>query len=117
MKNLKLLYATTDRLERGKELLSTAFQGVEAALEAVGGGSEMLKTLDGHPPTHILGENFFTAPAAIRGPQHKARLARMKTLDARKSTKFPCIRARLGLQIPAKTACNGTVADESRFGA
>ncbi len=60
LKNLKLLAATTDRMEGAKELLSKAFRGVEAALEAVGRESATLKSMGGNPHTHILGEGFFT---------------------------------------------------------
>ncbi|WP_202615436.1 catalase family protein [Rhizobium deserti] len=59
LKNLKMLAATTDRMEGAKELLSKAFRGVEAALEAVGRESATLKSMGGNPPTHILGESFF----------------------------------------------------------
>ncbi|WP_245582498.1 catalase family protein [Neorhizobium lilium] len=59
LKNLKLLAATTDRMEGAKQLLSKAFRGVEAALEAVGHESATLKSMGGNPHTHILGESFF----------------------------------------------------------
>jgi hypothetical protein len=58
--NLKGLALTTDRMERTKEIASKVFRAVETALEAVGGESATLKTLGGHPETHILGESFFT---------------------------------------------------------
>jgi hypothetical protein len=58
--NLKGLAATTDRLEGTKEVLSKVFRGVESALEKVGLESAALKSLGGNPPTHILGESFFT---------------------------------------------------------
>ena len=58
--NLKGLAATTDRLEGTKEVLSKVFRGVEATLEKVGLESAALKSLGGNPPTHILGESFFT---------------------------------------------------------
>lgn len=60
LRSLKLLAATTDRLERTKEFLATVFRGTEAALEAVGAESVTLKTLGGHTLTHILGERFFS---------------------------------------------------------
>ncbi|KQS77063.1 catalase [Rhizobium sp. Leaf384] len=58
--NLKGLALTTDRMERTKEVASKVFRAVEGALEAFGAESATLKSLGGHPETHILGESFFT---------------------------------------------------------
>lgn len=58
--NLKLLSKTTDKVEGLKKVLSAVLRGAESALEAVGGESGTLKSLGGHPRTHILGETFFT---------------------------------------------------------
>lgn len=60
LKNLKLLAATTDRVEGFKKVLSATLRGVESAIEAVGGESPTLKALGGQPQTHILGDTFFT---------------------------------------------------------
>ncbi len=60
LKNLKLLAATTDRLEGTKEFVAKVFKGLELALEAVGGESALLKSLGGNPETHILGTSFFS---------------------------------------------------------
>lgn len=60
LKNLKLLAATTDRLEGTKEFVAKVFKGLESALEAVGGESALLKSLGGNPETHILGTSFFS---------------------------------------------------------
>lgn len=57
--NLKLLAATTDRIEGVKVAASAAFQATEKALEAVGASSSTLKSLGGEPATHPLGETFF----------------------------------------------------------
>ncbi len=74
LKNLKLLAATTDRMEWGKKAISAVFRTTEKALEAVGGGSEMLKSLGGYPNTHPLGERFFSK-APIRYGDHIAKIA------------------------------------------
>ena len=60
LKNLKLLAATTDRLEGTKEFVAKVFKGLESAFEAVGGESALLKSLGGNPETHILGTSFFS---------------------------------------------------------
>lgn len=58
--NLKLLAATTDKAEGAKRGLSAVLRATEAALEAIGGKSATLVSLGGQPPTHILGETFFS---------------------------------------------------------
>lgn len=63
--NLKLLAATTDRVEGLKKVLSAALQGVESLIEKAGGESAAIKGLGGHPKTHPLGESYFSA-APIR---------------------------------------------------
>ncbi|MFH5923602.1 catalase family protein [Roseomonas xinghualingensis] len=65
---LKLLAKTTDIPQGYKKVASTMLRGAEAALEAVGGGSPTLKTLGGHPNTHILGETFYSATPFLHGP-------------------------------------------------
>eukprot|EP00913_Durusdinium_trenchii_P021367 g20080.t1 len=80
LKNLKLLAATTDRMEGTKELLSKAFRGVEAALEAVGRESAALKSMGGSPVTHILGESFF-GQLPIRYGDHIAKVAVVPASD------------------------------------
>jgi catalase len=60
LRSLKLLAKTTDRAEGAKEALSTVLRGAEKALESVGAESATLKSLGGHPRTHLLGESFFT---------------------------------------------------------
>ena len=73
LKNLKLLAATTDKAEGGKKILSSILRGTEKVVEALGGESATLKTLGGHPATHILGETFFTQ-APIRFGDFVAKL-------------------------------------------
>lgn len=60
LRSLKLLALTTDRAPRTKEVLSSVLRGAERAIEAVDGESATVKSLGGHPATHILGETFFT---------------------------------------------------------
>ncbi|MFK2899801.1 catalase family protein [Dyella jejuensis] len=60
LRSLKLLASTTDRAPRTKQALSTVLRGAERAIEALDGESATIKSLGGHPATHILGETFFT---------------------------------------------------------
>ncbi len=60
LKKLKLLAVTTDKAPRSKRVLSNVLQGVEKALEAVGGKSGTLIAMGGHPELHPLGATFFT---------------------------------------------------------
>lgn len=57
---LKLLAGTTDKAPHLKSALSAALRGAEKLLESVGGQSGTLKSLGGEPPTHPLGETYFT---------------------------------------------------------
>ncbi|BBU33303.1 catalase (plasmid) [Burkholderia sp. THE68] len=68
LSNLKLLAKTTDRAPTGKRVLSAVLRGAEKVVEAVGGESGMLKSLGGHPETHILGETFYTCVPVLYGP-------------------------------------------------
>lgn len=61
--NLKLLAKTTDKAQGAKKVLSAVLRGTEAALEAVGTESVMLKQLGGHPNTHPLGDTYFSQTA------------------------------------------------------
>lgn len=72
--NLKMLAATTDRVEGLKKALSATLRGAETLVESVGGESAMLKQLGGHPRTHILGETFFSQ-LPIRYGDYIARLS------------------------------------------
>jgi hypothetical protein len=65
--SLQLLAKTTDRAPGLKKALSTLLQGTEKALEAVGVESGMLKSLGGHPETHVLGETFFSQVPTLHG--------------------------------------------------
>ncbi len=65
--SLKLLAGTTDKAPRLKQALSTVLQGAEKALEAVGGASGTLKSLGGHPETHVLGETYYSQAPILYG--------------------------------------------------
>lgn len=65
--SLKMLAGTTDKVPRLKQALSSVLQGAEKALEAVGGESDTLKSLGGHPETHILGETFYSQAPILYG--------------------------------------------------
>lgn len=64
---LKLLAATTDKVQFLKKALSYTLRGIESAVEAVGGESATLKQLGGHPATHPLGETYFSAAPILFG--------------------------------------------------
>ncbi|WP_409520928.1 catalase family protein [Pseudomonas sp.] len=68
LKTLNMLAATTDKAPRTKQAVSAVLRGVEATLEALGGESGALKSLGGHPLTHILGESFSTVVPVLYGP-------------------------------------------------
>lgn len=64
---LKLLAATTDKAPGLKKALSTALQGVEKVVEALGGESATLKALGGHPETNVLGETYYSQVPLLYG--------------------------------------------------
>ncbi|HIV72404.1 MAG TPA: catalase family protein [Candidatus Aquabacterium excrementipullorum] len=74
LQGLKGLAATTDKVPALKRGLSTFLRGAEKTLEAVGLESALLKTLGGHPNTHILGETFYTQLPLLYG-RHIAKLS------------------------------------------
>ena len=59
-KSLKLLAPTTDRIPGVKKGVSAVMRTVEKTLEVFGGESALAKALGGEPPTHILGETFYS---------------------------------------------------------
>ena len=67
LRNLKMLASTTDKAPGLKKVLSSALQGVETAIEAVGGESATLKSLGGHPETNVLGETYYTQVPLLYG--------------------------------------------------
>ncbi|MGI4846765.1 MAG: catalase family protein [Janthinobacterium lividum] len=60
LSSLKLLAATTDHAQALKKVFSAALRVTEKVIESVGGESPTLKSLGGHPETHILGETFYS---------------------------------------------------------
>jgi hypothetical protein len=67
LSNLKLLARTTDKAPGAKKALSAVLRATEAAIEKLGGESGAIKSLGGHPETHILGETFYTAVPVLYG--------------------------------------------------
>ena len=72
--NLKLLAATTDRVEWLKRAFSATARGLETLIEAAGGASGTLKGLGGHKLSHPLGETFYSQ-APIRYGNYVAKVA------------------------------------------
>jgi hypothetical protein len=60
LKNVRLIAEHVDDSEALKQIVSSAAQTAEEALEAVGQGSALIKGF-GHPPTHPLGETYHSA--------------------------------------------------------
>jgi hypothetical protein len=65
--SLKLLATTTDKAPGLKKVLSAVLRGTERALEAVGGESGILKSLGGHPETHLLGDTYYSQVPILYG--------------------------------------------------
>lgn len=70
LKTLKLLAKTTDKAPGMKKAFSAVLRGVESAVESMGGESATLKSLGGHPQTHILGESFSSVVPMLYGPYY-----------------------------------------------
>ncbi|PZO81346.1 MAG: catalase [Mesorhizobium amorphae] len=79
--NLKLLAATTDRLEGTKKVMSAVLRGVNTALETVGIDSSAIKTLGGAPNVEPLGETYFSA-TPFRYGDHIAKFSLMPVAPA-----------------------------------
>jgi hypothetical protein len=71
--SMKLLAPTTDRLQGTKKALSAVLRNVEKLVETFGGESALAKTLGGEPPSHILGETFYSQ-LALRFGDYIAKL-------------------------------------------
>src|SRR5450830_1109901 len=65
---LKLLAKTTDKAPQLKKALATVLRGAEEMLESAGKQSATLVALGGHPPTHPLGETFYSQVPLLCGP-------------------------------------------------
>lgn len=74
LRTLKLLAKTTDKAPGLKKAFSALLRGVESTIESMGGESGTLKSLGGHPQTHILGESFSSVVPMLYGPYY-AKLA------------------------------------------
>ena len=66
--SLKLLAATTDKVEGLKEVVSRIARVTEAGLEAVGLKSALVTTMGGQPATNVLGETYFSQTPFLFGP-------------------------------------------------
>ncbi|RZI85886.1 MAG: catalase [Rubrivivax sp.] len=67
LQSLKLLAATTDKAPKLKKVFSAMARGAEKIIESVGGESATLKSMGGHPETHILGETFYSQVPLLHG--------------------------------------------------
>ena len=66
--NLKLLAATTDKIEGVKKVMSAAMRGMQQLVEATTGQENAtIATLGGQPETHILGETFYSQVPLLYG--------------------------------------------------
>ncbi len=74
LSGLRLLAATTDRAPRLKQAASAVLRQVERVAEAVGAGSARLRSLGGHPTTHILGETYWSQ-VPLRHGEYVAKLS------------------------------------------
>jgi hypothetical protein len=70
LKTLKMLAKTTDKAPGSKKAFSAVLRGVESIVEAVGGESATLKSLGGHPITHLLGETYYSVVPFLYGPYY-----------------------------------------------
>lgn len=68
LKSLKLLASTTDKAPGLKKMFSAVARGAEKVIESVGGESATLKSIGGHPETHIIGETFYSQVPMLHGP-------------------------------------------------
>ena len=65
--NLKLLAATTDKVEGLKKVLSAALRGLEGVVEDLGGQSPTLASLGGQQEVNILGDSFYSQAPILYG--------------------------------------------------
>lgn len=68
LRSFKLLAATAETGQEWKKALSTVMRGVESLVERAGGLSPTLRSLGGHPMTHMLAETFYTQAPLLYGP-------------------------------------------------
>lgn len=79
--NLKMLAATTDRVEGVKVAVSKVMQGTEKVIESFGGTSGPVRALGGEPARHPLGETFYTQ-VPLRYGDYIAKLSVAPACDA-----------------------------------
>jgi len=79
--NLKLLAATTDRVEGVKVAVSKVLQGTEQVIESFGGTSVPVRALGGEPARHPLGQTYYTQ-VPIRYGDYIAKLCVAPASDA-----------------------------------
>ncbi|WP_279478861.1 catalase family protein [Aureimonas sp. SK2] len=72
--SLKLLAATTDRIEGTKKVASAVLRGVRSALETVGIESPTVNTLGGAPNVEPLGETYYST-TPFRYGEHIAKFS------------------------------------------
>ena len=66
--NLKMLAATTDKIEGVKKVMSGAMQGLQKLVIATSGKpNATIATLGGQPETHILGDTFYSQVPVLYG--------------------------------------------------
>ncbi len=65
--NLKMMAATTDKVEGLKKAISAVNRATESMIEAFGGKSPTLTTMGGQKKTHILGETFYSQVPILYG--------------------------------------------------
>ncbi len=66
--NLKMLAATTDKIEGVKKVVSSAMQGLQKVAVAISGKpNATIATLGGQAETHILGETFYSQVPILYG--------------------------------------------------
>lgn len=73
LSNLKLIAATTDKMEAAKIALSATARAVDTVAKAFGGSASPLRALGGEPPNNILGETFWSQ-LPLRFGDHIAKL-------------------------------------------
>ncbi len=68
VRRFKLLGATANTGQEWKKAFSLLMRGVETLAERAGVLSSTLRSLGGHPVTHILGETYYTQAPLLYGP-------------------------------------------------
>ncbi|HEV7321801.1 MAG TPA: catalase family protein [Ensifer sp.] len=109
LSGLKLVAATTDRVQFLKKALSYALRGIQSLAEAAGADSAALKQLGGHPATHPLGESYFSAAPILFG-EYMAKVQLLPVSPELMSLTNQAIRV-FGRPDGLREACNAFFAD------